>query len=292
MRYPAAEWKPVPSHSGAMTEDLGLIEHVTTNHSDPYGFFRSPGNEASSTVWVRKDGHVEQYVEFGTKAWAQAAGNATYNSVETDGTPEEPLTPEQVEAVAHLYAWGHVHRGWKLQIAEKPGEPGYGWHGMGGEAWGGHVHCPGDIRKAQRQDILDRAIELLDAGHQPPAPERAPSHPVLTPTHVAATHPMKSAEVAELQAATHQTEDGFWGAHTDHALFVLRAVARHGAYNVREAQAVVGTRVDGDWGKKSKAAALKAVEAAQHALGVPADGFWGPNTEARFEQARARYRLS
>lgn len=292
MRYPAAEWKPVPSHSGNMTEDLGLILHVTTNHSDPYGFFRSPDNQASSTFWCRAaDGHLEQYVEVGIKAWAQAAGNATYNSVETDGTPAEPLTAAQIEALAHLYAWGHVHRGWKLQLAEKPGEAGFGWHGMGGSAWGGHYGCPGDIRKAQRQDILDRAKELLDAGHVPPPAQPAQSHPVLA-SHPAAPHAMKSKEVEELQAAAHQKEDGFWGPHTDHALFVLRAVARHAGFDVREAQEVVGTRVDGAWGPKSKAAATAAVEAAQKALGVRADGVWGPLTDAAFEHARAKYRLA
>ena len=291
MRYPAAEWKPVPAHSGPMSEDLGLIEHVTTNHADPYGYFDNTSHEASSTFWVRADGHVEQYVEVGTMAWAQAAGNHTYNSVETDGTPEEPLTEAQVEALAHLYAWGHVNRGWALELAEEPGQRGFGWHGMGGDAWGGHFGCPGDKRKAQRQEILDRAKALLDAGHQTPAAQPAPSHPV-APAAQPAPHPMKSPMVDELQAATHQKEDGLWGPHTDHALFVLRAVAQHGSYSVREAQEVVGTRVDGIWGPKSKAAADASVRAAQRALGVTADGAWGPITDAAFQRARARYRLA
>lgn len=288
MRYPAAEWKPIPSHSGAMTEDLGLILHVTTNHADPYGFFDNPKNEASSTVWISDSGHVEQYVEFGVRAWAQAAGNATYNSAEVSGVPDEPMTAAEIEALAHLYAWGHVHRGWKMQLADKPGERGFGWHGMGGEAWGGHLGCPGNVRKAQRQHILDRAAEILASGATPAAPQPAPSHPVIASPQPSA--PAKAAKVAALQAAVHCSTDGIWGPTTDHRLFVLRAVARGGAFNVREAQSVVGARVDGVWGPKSKVAAKASVEVAQHALGVVVDGVWGPRTESAFQAARAKYR--
>ena len=163
-RYPAATWCPVDSHGGAMSQDLGLIAHSTTNHASPYGFFSRPANQASSNLWVSDLGSVEQYVELGTRAWAQAAGNDGYHSVETSGTPDQPWTPEQVESLAKLYAWGNTNRGWPLTLAEKPGDKGFGWHGMGGQAWGNHPGCPGDQRKAQRQTVLDRAAVLLGGG--------------------------------------------------------------------------------------------------------------------------------
>jgi hypothetical protein len=292
MRYPRAEWKPVRAHSGPMSDNRGLIEHVTDVHNaDPHDYFDEPAHEASSTFWVRQDGHVEQYVEVGVRAWAQGAGNDEYDSVETAGMHDEALTDAQVEALAHLYAWGHVHRGWKLQLAEKPGDYGFGWHGMGGQAWGGHFGCPGDKRKAQRKAVIERAKALLDAGHRPPAPQPAPAHHVNAGTDGA--HPGKSSEVEALQKeAVHVKADGFWGNATDHALFVLRAVARGGSYSVREAQEVVGAKVDGTWGPKSREAAHAAVKAAQRALGVRDDGAWGPRTEQTFENARLKYRIA
>lgn len=168
---PAARSDPVRSHGGAMSTHLGLILHVTTNWSDPGPFFANPANQASSNWWVRRDGMLEEYVDADLRAWAQAEGNATYDSVETDGTPDVPLSPAQVETLAHLYAWGHQTYGWPFRLAERPGDAGLGWHGMGGSAWGGHPFCPGDLRRNQRQQILDRALQLVtrDGGVQHPA---------------------------------------------------------------------------------------------------------------------------
>lgn len=143
-----------------MTAHLGLILHVTTNHFSPYGFFSNPNNGASSTWWVSDSGSLEEYVNPDLRAWAQADGNSTYDSIETSGTPDQPLTAAQVETVAGVYAWGHKTYGWPFKLADTPGETGLGWHGMGGQAWGGHFGCPGDPRKAQRQEILNRAQQL------------------------------------------------------------------------------------------------------------------------------------
>ena len=158
--YPGATQRPVPSHGGAMSAHLGLIVHVTTNNGDPYNFFSDPNNQASSTWWASAAGLMEQYVDADLRAWAQAAGNDTYNSVESSGVPSDPLTPAQVESIAQLYAWGVVTYGWPYALAEAPGQAGLGWHGMGGAAWGGHYYCPGDLRKNQRQAILDRAAQI------------------------------------------------------------------------------------------------------------------------------------
>lgn len=39
-------------------------------------------------------------------------------------------------------------------VINTPGAKGFGWHGMGGAAWGGHTGCPGDLRRAQMPQIL------------------------------------------------------------------------------------------------------------------------------------------
>lgn len=176
---PAARQEPVPSHGGAMSAHLGLILHVTTNHFDPGPYFSDPSHQASSTWWISDQGALYEYVDADLRAWAQADGNSTYNSVETSGTPDQPLTPAQVETCAQLYAWGARQFGWPLQLAEQPGERGFGWHGMGGQAWGGHFSCPGDPRKAQRHGILERAAAIMAHNEpaKPPATTGAASAP-------------------------------------------------------------------------------------------------------------------
>lgn len=207
--YPRATYLEVGNHSGPMTEHLGLILHVQVGLNSPHGWFANPKSSASSTWWTAKAGHVEQYVDADVIAWAQAAGNTSYNSVETEGYPNEALTPEQIEELAHLYAWGHHTYGWPLQLADVPGHPGLGWHGMGGGGWGGHVGCPGDVRKAQRGDILRRAGQLLGP---PPSPHTPPAWYVRV-ISVRDPH-MHGKDVAIVQGKVRAAIDGDYGPKT------------------------------------------------------------------------------
>jgi hypothetical protein len=162
------------SHGGPVTAHDGLAEHVSTNWADPGPFFARPVNGASSHFWIRKDGELVEYLPLEVASWAQAAGNYSYVSVETDGTPDVALSAEQVATFARLYAWVEAHPafgGFGYQLAESPGQKGLGWHGMGGAAWGGHTGCPGDLRKAQRPAILAAAAQ----GHAAPAPAPTPA---------------------------------------------------------------------------------------------------------------------
>lgn len=142
--------------------ELGLVLHVQAGNNSPFGWFNNTTSQASSTWWVAKSGILEQYVDPDKHhAWAQAAGNRSYHSVETEGYPTEALTEQQVNTLAVLYAWGYLTRGWPLQLANAVGDRGLAWHGMGATAWGGHPACPGDLRKAQRQRILDLAAGIV-----------------------------------------------------------------------------------------------------------------------------------
>lgn len=176
---PDAISRPVPSHGGPMSAHLGLVMHTTTNHFDPYGFFHDPVHQASSTWWVSDAGLLEEFVAPDLRAWAQGAGNSTYNSVEFSGNVDEPLTPAQIETAAHLYAWGHGEYRWPFQLSNAVGVSGFGWHGMGAKVGWGHPFCPGEIRKAQRPAILARAAELVT--HHAPAPVPAPPVAVVHP---------------------------------------------------------------------------------------------------------------
>ena len=151
---PGANWRPVPSHSGLMRGHQGLVLHVQVGNNSCYGEFANPANQASSTWWVSKTGVIEQYVDADMTAWTEAAGNSTWDSVETEGVPGEALTQAQILSVARIYVYGMQQYGWPISLAESPNGVGLGWHGMGGAAWGGHIGCPGDLRRAQRGQIL------------------------------------------------------------------------------------------------------------------------------------------
>lgn len=160
--YPGAIFRQVLYHGHPMVDHLGLILHVQEGQNSPFGWFCNPQSRTSSTWWVSKSGAVEQFVDADVAAWAQGAGNTHYNSVETEGHAEAALTEAQIDALAHLYVWGHQTYNWPMLLAERAGQGGLGWHGMGGAAWGGHVHCPGELRKGQRILILTRAAQLLE----------------------------------------------------------------------------------------------------------------------------------
>lgn len=154
--YSGASWLPVGSsnHGGAMTGHVGLVLHVAVGNGSLYGWFNNPASQVSAHFWVSKTGHVEQYVDGNTEAWHAGGANGTYNGVETEGFPTEPLTDAQITGLAGIYQWGMKSYGWPKQLADTPGQAGFGWHGMGGDAWGGHPLCPGDLRKPQRADVL------------------------------------------------------------------------------------------------------------------------------------------
>src|ERR1017187_5392229 len=109
--YPGAVQRPVAAHGGAIGTILGCVIHVTAGEGDPYNEFANPNNQVSSHFGIGNgqggmaDGLIEQYVDTGNASWAQAAGNYSYLSVETEGEPTDPLTQNQVLSFARLLAW-------------------------------------------------------------------------------------------------------------------------------------------------------------------------------------------
>jgi hypothetical protein len=158
-RYPPAKWRPVSyiGEAGSLPFPCGWVLHVVVGNGSPFGTFqgaKSP-NRRYSHLWVAKDGRVEQYQRLDRMSWAQASGNSSWWSVETEGFVDEPLTDAQIRALA---VW-HVWCGAKDAVADSTSARGIGTHSMGGAAWGGH-ECPGALRAAQRQQIIDRARAL------------------------------------------------------------------------------------------------------------------------------------
>lgn len=249
-RMPGAIWRPVVNfHPNGVRERRGLALHVQAGNNSPFGWFNTPASEASSDFWVGKDGTIEQYVDTGVDyAWAQAAGNPYYASVETEGHPDEPLTDRQVEGVAKIYAWGHGAFAWPLVVVDSTTQHGLTWHGVGGSNWGGHTGCPGDLRKAQRAAIIALAAEAV----APPAPHRT-----VSVTHLVAA--MKADGAGPQGHVTHKAE----------ALLLETALAAEGL--------LAKKWVDGSLGSKSRDAyrAWQLSKAGGSYTGAAADGYPG-----------------
>lgn len=134
---------------------IGVILHVAQANGSLHNYFQgtqSP-NRKSSTWWVSKSGRIEEYVSPHRKAWAQGAGNAQYNSVETEGYYTEEFTLLQLAGLAFVYRRGRDYFNWPFHVAYRPGVAGLGIHSMGGAPWGGH-DCPNLLRSHERDTIL------------------------------------------------------------------------------------------------------------------------------------------
>lgn len=127
---------------------------------------KGPNSVSSHFINGKKLGEVAQMVDTGDEAWTQSAANRYAISSENAGFGDqgEPLTEWQLEINAQLYA--RAHREYPdtlpLKLMASPDDAGLGWHGMGGDAWGGHYDCPGEVIKAQLPLILARATEIVN----------------------------------------------------------------------------------------------------------------------------------
>lgn len=162
--FPGAVYQPVANHSGPLSSHLGLVIHVQVGDGSCYGEFNNPSSQASSTWQCMKDGTLLQFVDADLVAWTEMAGNPYYDSVETEGTPDEPLTAAQCQTLAKLIAWGHKTFGWPLQLVDH-GQPGVTTHahypsGQPDPAWGNHP-CPGPTRAGQLPGILAAARQIV-----------------------------------------------------------------------------------------------------------------------------------
>jgi hypothetical protein len=161
---------PFPTHncsqgSGAM---MGVVEHTEVGFEpNVIREFNAMSAGASAFFSVGMDGHVHQYVPIGKGlyAWAQAAGNREWYSIEFEdrGNPNTPLTHEQIVAFAQLAECLSNYADFPLQITDSVSKKGIGVHHMGGAAWGGHS-CPDlpprSVRSDQRGEVLALAKEI------------------------------------------------------------------------------------------------------------------------------------
>ncbi len=183
-RRPISEEQPVTWLPGARVVDLsgsrgngpfqnflGVVLHVNGNELGTDDAFYTGGtdvnpDQVTPNFQVYKDGSVHQYLPINWQPWCQAEGNYNYAAIETAGVPEEPLTAAQVATCQRIIALYRSELGMAATVADSPGQRGLGWHGMGGTPWGGHPYCPGELRKSQRQQIIQGG-----PAPKPPAPQ-------------------------------------------------------------------------------------------------------------------------
>lgn len=175
MKAPFATWRPSPNRTvGGMTpQPDGVVLHIEQgSDASCQAWFQSPASQVSAHFSVSKLGAISQYVDTGDAAWAEAAGNARWISIEHEGVAGDSLTGAQITADATILAWLKDECGmhFPLTLTDQPGTPGIGWHGMGGAAWGNHPDCPGDPVKAQRPLIIAATLAILDPQPTPEVP--------------------------------------------------------------------------------------------------------------------------
>lgn len=158
MICPFATWLPISANTGGRISTVkGLVLHVQVGNGSLYGYFNNPSTQASAHFWVSKTGALEQYVDTDTVAWAQAAGNPNYLSVETEGFPTEPLTSDQILRVSSLLLWSSVQYKFPIVGPVAHGQQGFTPHcnpdGTPDPAWGNHS-CPAPIRLGQMPAIV------------------------------------------------------------------------------------------------------------------------------------------
>jgi N-acetylmuramoyl-L-alanine amidase len=170
-------WPCVNGQWGFHEPARGVVMHTEAGfEAGTISVFNNPSFQASAFFSIGQDGHIHQYgpVGKGWVAWTQADGNLSWIGIEDEDRtqPGIPLTDAQLTSFAQVLEACSAHAGFRLQATEDVGGEGLGWHGMGGAAWGGHLDCPGDVRRAQRPDIIRRA-QAIRSGSPAPAP-----HPV------------------------------------------------------------------------------------------------------------------
>lgn len=191
---PNATWiGPTPNrYIGGMTAYHVVVLHIEEGtDAGSRAWFTNPESQASAHFLNPKSGPLEQLIDSDDASWAQMAGNHIAISVEHAGNAGDDLTPSQLENDAQLLAWAHFTHGIPLQSTDDPNGFGLGWHGMGGDAWGGHFGCPGEPIKARRDAIVARAAQIL--GQAPtgaPSPSPAPQGPGFPGEYLSVQSPM------------------------------------------------------------------------------------------------------
>ena len=164
MNYPEAKQEILKINfvPNGMKEYRGLVLHIQQGHqAGTINWFNNPKSEASAKWCCAKNGDLVQLVNDKDMAWTEVAGNPFWDAVECEGISGEQLTPQQIITIAKLLEWHSFVKGYPLQVTSDPiNGRGLGHHAMGGQAWGGHLDCPGTAIIKQKPLIVAKALAI------------------------------------------------------------------------------------------------------------------------------------
>lgn len=241
-RMPGATWRPISvNHTkGGISARLLIFHTMEGTLSGTDSWFRNSSSRVSSHFGVGKNGTIYQWVDTSDRAWANAGANSIAISIENEGTGSEPLTEEQIEANAAIYAWSNQVHGVPLQYASSATGSGLGYHRQFSSWSLGGTSCPGNARIGQRTAIMERAVEIRGGSVPdlpPPGSYNPPSSGGMTSVR-SILNQQKAAN--EMGYTPRLVEDGIWGPKTN--------------AGVRWAQGQLKVTVDGLWGQDTERA--------------------------------------
>lgn len=296
---PYAEKKPLKrnytNRRRARTD--GIILHVAGSESASlHGWFSNPVAYASSHLYVRRDGTIEQYIDLDLISWASNRGDARCISVETQGMGDGEWTPAQVKSLVRIISDTAKHYGYPIRSmsSSKASEKGVGWHRLGvplnvsqknrkisqtgGELWSSKVGkiCPGPDRIKQIPSIVAQALGAKPAPVSKPAPVAKPKP---GSNALAVDGWFGPATIRRLQQVLGTTVDGVishqWAGNKK---YLPRATSGwqfdktgRGSRMIARLQSRLGVKTDGLIGPGT-------IKAWQRRLGVQVDGYMGPAT--------------
>lgn len=240
-RMPRAQWiGPTDNRTaGGMIEVRGLVLHIQDGtEAGTEAWFHNREAWASAHFLAPRTGGVRQLVDTTDRAWAQAAGNPYWISIECEGWAGQDLTASQVTNCALVLAW--LHQAYAVPVVATTDVTGRGlaYHGMGGMAWGNHPNCPGEAVLEQRGAILaaaqgivgDRPLASVSLAHVIAAAERDPGLPQGGTTYPEDVRPVEAALRAEGLLPALYAADGSFGSMTVAAYSRWQQSAPGGGY--------------------------------------------------------------
>lgn len=199
--------------SGFAAKARGMVQHTEDGfEAGTVDTFMNPAAKASAFFSVAEDGTVHQYlpVGHGYRAWAQAGGNTDWRSCECEDKTRtgDPMPAPQLTAVAQVLEAFSTYDGFPLAITDDPvSGRGLITHGDGGQAWGGHPQCPGNVRKAQRPHIIALAMAIRSEAAAPKGPFRHTAPGGQTLAQIAAARGTTAEHLASVSASAYTPQD-------------------------------------------------------------------------------------
>src|SRR5215475_2671876 len=146
-KYWKAQQRPIKTNYavGGNTPRLYIVHIMQGTLAGTDSWFHNPESNVSAHFGIGADGTVYQWVDTANQAWHAMGANDHSIGVENEGMTGHQLTPAQVEANAQLLAWVHkTYSKVDLWLNTHPqAGSGLSYHALGGDAWGGHLLCPG-----------------------------------------------------------------------------------------------------------------------------------------------------